>query len=206
MRLHTLQPESVVQVLLAGKVFRPDPELCRLHGFVEDDEPLWRAYRWIARELAQQDEPSAADALPVWVWHTSHPGHPRPDLRRHRPVHPGVLLELEIEDDRVLLSDFHAWHAALNGWFLGDESETDLFEAECRRRGCEWNAFWPDADLAARVTASWSRCLDLEWKGWGEEDKTVQGVLWELRPGDLIRYRRYRGWPDRSRSGESHVL
>ena len=53
---------------------------------------------------------------PIWVW-----VRPKPDLRQAGYLQrgrKGVLLELEIDSHRILLSDFDAWHCVLNHWYL----------------------------------------------------------------------------------------
>lgn len=200
MKVYTLQPQVVLDTLSGGQSYRPDPALCCSEGFPENDQQIVRAYQWMAGKLAQQQPPPGREALPVWVWHTHDPGHPEGDLRRHRPYAPGVLLELEVDPARVLLSDFDLWHAALNGTFLGTEAEDRAFDQECEQRGIVgWNAFWYDEPLAAAALASWEHCLDLDWHApdwYGEprERKRLQGVMWQIRPEDVVRYRHYRGW------------
>jgi len=47
-----------------------------------------------------------------------------PDLRScgHLPRGiPGIRLELEVEEERVLLSDFSMWHAVLNQTYLAEK-------------------------------------------------------------------------------------
>ncbi|RJF75655.1 DUF3841 domain-containing protein [Deinococcus cavernae] len=173
-----------------------------LWGFnsAENDQQILRAYQWIAGKLAQQKAPPQADALPVWVWHTHNPGHAEPDLWRLRPYAPGVLLELEVDAARVLLSDFDLWHAPLNGTFLGTEEEDMAFDQQYEQRGVEgWNTFWHDSELAKAALVSWDHCLDLDWYapnwfGEARERKKIQGVMWEIRPEDVMRHRPYQGW------------
>lgn len=155
----------------------------------------------MAGKLSEREVPPHPDALPVWVWHTFDPQFPQPDLRRLRPYSPGILLELEVEPQRVLLSDFDLWHAPLNGTFLGTEADDKAFEQECEQRGLGgYNDLWEDEELSEAAVASWDHCLDLDWYApdwFGEprEGKKIQGVMWEIRPVDLVRYRYYKGWP-----------
>lgn len=201
--LHTLQPLSALHALQRGEVYRADEALCRKNGWLGVDcGNTDRAYRWMAERLCEHASPPPGVSLPVWVWHTHDPDHPRPDLRRHRPQGRGVLLELQIAPERVLLSDFELWHYPLNDWYLGTEVESEAFEASCAARGLEWDGFRADPELSTQVEASWMRCLDLDWHvpDWAGKPrgrKQLQGVLWELRPEDLVRWREFRGWRPR---------
>jgi hypothetical protein len=105
---------------------------------------------------------------------------PRPDLR-HRGYlpkgTPGVLVELELDGERILRSDFDLWHYALNGWYLPKSLADERgFEAHPDRR---------------RIAPSWRRMFDLEWRNRrytaARAAKSIQGVTWELRPQDVRR-------------------
>jgi hypothetical protein len=59
----------------------------------------------------QKHLPNYLGEYPIWLWTK------RPDLRKsaHLPKgEPGVLLKVEIDNNRVLLSDFQAWHFVLS--------------------------------------------------------------------------------------------
>lgn len=52
------------------------------------------------------------DAYPFWAWLEK----PKEDYFKDEEI--CYLLELEIEDSRIFLSDFHAWHSVLNNDFV----------------------------------------------------------------------------------------
>jgi hypothetical protein len=171
-RVWTIQTAEVLHALQAGAVWRARESSV---------DPEMRApCRWMARELSQRVEPpSQHDQVPVWVWcQWRGELRRRPDLRAHGHLPPGVAgvrLELDVDASRLLPSDFELWHYALNGWYLpasrGDER---AFEAR------------PDP---ARVAPSWQRIFDLAWSNRRytvpAAQKSIQAVLWELRPADL---------------------
>jgi hypothetical protein len=171
-RVWSIQTVEVFQALRSGGVWRAQESSV---------DPGMRApYRWMARELSQRVGPATRRGqVPVWVW-CQWRGvlRRRPDLRVGGHLPPGVAgvrLELEIDLSRLLPSDFDLWHYALNGWYLpaslGDER---AFEA------C------PDR---SRVAPSWQRIFDLAWSNRRyavpNSQKSIQAVLWELRPDDL---------------------
>lgn len=100
----------------------------------------------------------------------------------------------------MLLSDFDLWHAPLNATFLGTEKDSVAFDRKCEQRGYgDGGDFWQDTELTALVCDSWELCLDLDWHapdwfGVPYRQKKIQGVMWEIRPEDLIRHRFYTGW------------
>jgi hypothetical protein len=88
------------------------------------DSWLRPAYDWMVGQLEQRVKNYPCNKYPIWAWY-----HPKPDLRLsgHLPRGTsGVRVEFLVSSDRVLLSDFEAWHAVLNCWYLSlsdEESE-----------------------------------------------------------------------------------
>ena len=70
------------------------------------------AYDWMVGQLEQRVKNYPRKKYPIWAWY-----HPKPGLRRsgHLPCGTsGVRIEFLVSSDRVLLSDFEAWHGVLN--------------------------------------------------------------------------------------------
>lgn len=171
-RVWSVQTRDVLDVLAAGRVWR-----AHAHHVPAD----WcKAYHWMAQQLATRvGPPTSATQAPVWVWCQWRDARtPRPDLRARSHLPPGtagVRLELRIEPARLLCSDFELWHYVLNGWHLpSSDSDERSFDAS------------PDQ---GRREASWQRIFDLDGQhpryARARAAKSIQGVLWELRPGDL---------------------
>lgn len=62
-------------------------------------------------------EPPVGVIYPIWAWHTLDWQHEKPDFRgtefrSYRGKH--VCIEIEISEDKVLLSDEVEWHFVLN--------------------------------------------------------------------------------------------
>lgn len=65
-------------------------------------------YRWMYNQMITRI--SNCDKSMIWVWSE------RPDLRRSGYLNKGekgVLLELDIDEEQVLFSDFYMWHNVL---------------------------------------------------------------------------------------------
>jgi hypothetical protein len=173
MRCWTIQSPDVFAVLRAGRVWRA-------HARHVPREWLG-SYRWMAGEMRGSLGPSRASTqMPVWLW-CAWRGctRPKPDLRAtgHLPRGTrGVRLELELDEARVLRSDFELWHYVLNGWYLPRSMQDDR-EFEAR----------PDAD---RLPGSWRRIFELDWNDRRyvatRSQRAIQGVCWELRPTDVM--------------------
>lgn len=120
--------------------------------FIDND--LINPYLWMMKQMNERIT-VYEDEYRIWLWTI------RPDLRRSGYLKRGtkaVLLEIEISNDRVLLSDFQAWHCVLNRWTLEDHKGEDI--------GME---------------KSWERIFNLEYlkrhPDWGQFDEVdIQGV------------------------------
>jgi hypothetical protein len=91
------------------------------------------AYQWLMEQMKER-LPGYSGRYPLWAWY-----HPKPDLR-YAGLLPrgtrGVRIEFVAPVDRILLSDFDAWHAVLNKGFLAlDEAEDEAFDRLLPDRG-----------------------------------------------------------------------
>jgi hypothetical protein len=142
------------------------------------------AYRWMATTMRRQiGPPPRGIVTPIWAWHRWNRHNARPDLRARGHVQRGVRavrLEFSAADDRVLCSDFEAWHFVLNDWYLpSGEADNRRFETRLRRCGVDRDAikFQCSADTSLRSA------LERSWDGIFAVDKStasVQACLWEL--------------------------
>lgn len=146
------------------------------------------AYTWMAGELEKRvAKPSGFNGTyPVWAWFQYaglHRQKPRVGERGLlAPGTRGVLLELFVAPELLLLSDFQKWHAVLNKFYLPEDSkEQRAFDA--------WVASLGDGEslkglARARIEASWSRIFDIDAPGsdcWeGPEEREIQAVLWQI--------------------------
>lgn len=79
MRLWTIQPESLYQLLKAEIVIYCDP--LKSEGIVECQ--FGTAYEWMAEQMKLRiGDPPDDVKYPIWAWHTFNWKHQRPDLRR----------------------------------------------------------------------------------------------------------------------------
>lgn len=123
MRLWTIQKEDVYTKLLNDKTHTCDiyeSELAKRESFKI-------AYDWIKREMSKMlnDE---TDLYPIWAWYKYNNKNKQPDLRMSGYAAKGtkcVCLEIEIPDNKVLLSDFELWHYVLNNWYINNDEEDD---------------------------------------------------------------------------------
>ncbi len=178
-------------------------ERLQQHGLLRGDgrrvQVYYRyAYRWMAEQMRLRLPPPHA-RVPLWGWYRWRGIRQcRPDLRASGHLVkgvPGVRIELELPEDRALLSDFDAWHCVLNRYFLSlREQEEEAFAEELER--AEVQPGWPYAEpFHSKVVSSWERIFDLkagdpEW--WGPvSERSVQATFWELPLSQVRRVDRF---------------
>ena len=164
-------------------------ERCRRTGrLVPDGRRGWRhfrpAYRWL-REQARSRLPGYAGGPLLWAWLR------KPDLRRRQfsPGRPGVRFEFAVPRERVLCSDFSAWHCVLNLDYLAlSEAEDDAWDRRLAERGLDWRHL-PPAERR-ELEKSWERIFDLEAldaSDWTGPVTHVQAVLELIRLEEVVR-------------------
>lgn len=115
-----------------------------------DEEWFLSSYTWIMKQMAKRLK-NYNNEFPVWVWlDTSN------ICFNELLDDEWVLLEIELNEEQVLLSNFEAWHYVLNGWIF--EEENSIITKE----------------------QSWEYIFDkdeLERFGYGFEKEDLQGTI-----------------------------
>lgn len=203
MQLVSIQPCFVYDILASGQSFQPRPQLDPEHWLNESDGPL-EAYEWLGRQMqARNLARPTPDSYPVWAWYQWYgPTAKRPDLRTSSMKRWGrsermVELLLELPDEDVLLSDYDAWHFALNYWYLGRPRDTRAFTRRCKAVGLSYyrNKPLPDAALHAELQGSWQQMLDMDAARRVLQcragEQVIQATFWTLRPDHVVRVREF---------------
>jgi hypothetical protein len=103
-----------------------------------------------------------------------------------------VLLSLDVEDNRVLLSDYDAWHFVLNYWYLAKPRQAQLFERQLHAKGLDFYRHKPLPDKLAhdQLQASWEQIFDLRKArtilDFSAKRQIIQATFWELRARDVV--------------------
>ena len=166
------------------------------------------AYRWMAERMCERiGPPPPGVTYPLWAWARWSADRLRPDmrvLRHHSGVERCARLEIDMPGERILLSDFDAWHCVLNGWCLTDtEAEDTAFNAALEAAGIPWGWPYPEP-FRAQVMGSWLRIFDLDrpadpaWAG-PPAERVVQATFWCLERSWVRRIEWFDGLPQARR-------
>lgn len=192
MRLWTIQTIEFYNALLKNGVVYCDREswLCQEYRDM---------YDWMANEMRKRigNPPNPEVHYPLWAWYqyTSRK-KPKP------PVSPsmldsdqeeGVILEIEIPDNEVLLSDFELWHVPLNGHPISDDEKL-MLRFEAFRATCGGSCDFGDypGELQHDIMVTWSVIFDLrtrlrQWVAKAIWNRSIQACIWQLKLEQVVK-------------------
>ena len=174
MKLWTMQPVEVYDILKRDGIFICDKEKADNIEFLE-------AYDWLNKYLEKKDPKPGNVEYPIWAWFRFNSMEKKPDLRHScygRRGQKMVCIEVEIPDEKVLLSDYDNWHYVLNKCWLDDsmcEEEWDELH--------DWFDALPLPKQDEIREKSWEKIFDTTiWENeWRSNGKYIQAIFWELK-------------------------
>ena len=190
MRLYTFQPLWIVDTLKTTGYWRPEGTRQRLLATLDTPDepcPFMVSYDWLGTYMLEQGRVPlrpVKDVMDlVWLWAN------RPELHTDGGssfyAEPHALLELEIPEERVLLTDFDIWHHPLNMWPVAPYAEVDAFQDKA-----PWEHRYTDPALLAELKATWPRVCDLAYCATikeGFDPLAVQATVFDISLKDVVR-------------------
>lgn len=193
MRLYTVQPRFVYDMLCQTGIFLSEPWKDASNWICTDAPAVKLAYDWLRDVMVDRGLPKpSVDAYPIWAWYQYTGEQKRkPDLRfsdfknyarngRH------VLLTLDVPNGDISLHDFEAWHYPLNYFHLAARRVSDRFERRCEDAGHPLYKEVPlkNRSLHDEVQRSWHTIFDLPacrrlFKR-SRAEQSVQATFWSL--------------------------
>ncbi len=144
-----------------------------------------KLYDWFVAEASKRVPRPRQAQYPIWCSVNSE--------YMLRGAHGNILIELCIDEERIVYFDSPKWDLVLNHSYIGKDAEDQKrFEEELESRGVtnsfalldEYHQrFYPD--LAQKVMNSWVRIFDVDPKD--ENIFAVQANIWEIFPQDIVR-------------------
>lgn len=169
MKLWTVMDENQYNKLTKDGVYTADPAQVMYP----------KAYDWLVKQMNSKIKNQDNISYPVWAWYKASKNY-KPDLRRSMYSAPGTvcyLLEIEIPDDEVVLSDFDYWHYVLNNWPLVDDPDS-----------------WP---ANKNPEETWGNIFNLDWTIDGEPreffdlGQLIQATFWKLELSQVKSSRKF---------------
>lgn len=175
MILWTIQPVFIYEEIMEKGFYKADGR--------KIDKFFKPSYRWLCNEMIEKIGPPPKNvSYPVWAWHTRNFKRKKPDLRSSEYGNRGeklVCMEIDIPDDKVLLTDFDAWHFVLNKWHL----DTDCWDEEKWEENEKWLNSLSQSDKEKEIIKSWQGIYNLSPKetSWNCRGKWIQATFWILK-------------------------
>ena len=189
MRVYTIQTIGFYEELLqnGGAYCNRESETCK-ESKVQ--------YDWMAEQMRKRigEPPIPEIKYPVWVWRQYNskkdpmpPMSPKeiPDGQKE-----AVMLEMDVPDNEVLLSDLNLWILPLNHWAINKKREDKLLYKELgvyeeKHGKCYEMHEYPE-EIRRKIFDSWERVVDLNIYDpymitSKPQNRSIQGTIWLLR-------------------------
>ncbi|GHV37941.1 hypothetical protein FACS1894187_15920 [Synergistales bacterium] len=184
MRLWTIQDKAAYEDLCVNNILRCNEKLA---DWLREDN-FKRSYDWLVSEMKKRvGKPFVDVKYPIWAWYLLDGKNVKPDLRRtefNNYVGEHYILEVEIPDNKVLLSDEETWHVVLNNGYLSRFDDLDAIEEDDK-----WFDGLPSNKQERVKHESWQNIFDKTLNPW----KYVQSTFWELRMEQIVSTRKFVG-------------
>ena len=179
MILWTIQPVEVYDLIQETGVYHCDFTKSMLSDCQDQ-------YDWLVQEMKDRiGDPPRGVSYPVWAWYMWEGDRKKPDLRRERwgkgwKGERFACMEIDVPEDRIVLSDFDSWSIILLHGLLSDSEEEDT------RLENEYNSL-SEEDKRAYRDKNWERAFDLTYvdNDWMHRGDSIQATFWELRKEDI---------------------
>lgn len=186
MKLWTIQSIDVWKKLKKEKIITCDPKLA---SYLKDEEcSFLEPYNWMRKEMINRigNSTNKSNIYPIWGWYINNGLNKKPDLRRSAHGPSGeqmVCMELEIREDKVVLSDFNLWHCVLNNGYIGDATTEEALDEEY-----EWLYTLSEDEKQRVIEKSWDKIFNIG-KSFNNEYFSsrdyIQATFWELNLNDV---------------------
>ena len=182
MKLYTVQPECIFEQAQKTEFFMDPNKSELLNSGDEWSQDFKDAYNWLVKIMERRIPKPAQAVYPIWAWFKYNGKNKKPDLRTtyFRTYPKGhVLMELEVPDNKVLLTDEESWHGVLNKWVMFDTEDQDVDKNSCSQE-----------EYIEYASKTWHKVFNLSKDEWGSGD-FIQATFWSIKPEYIKRYWRF---------------
>ena len=161
------------------------------------------AYNYMSMQMKKRiGEPPEGVVFPIWAWHSWDGQRKRPDVRRHDfrsflCYNSTFLMEIEIPDEQVLLSDKYQWNAVVSKYICSDyeinlKNVDEKVEDEIIKKSdqeIDWLESLPETQRNEIIHKSWEKAFDVFplQKSPCYSTQWIQATFWELRIDQVVK-------------------
>lgn len=194
MKLYTFQPNFIWETIQKEGFYHPFDLFNKSEFLKENLKQSWgfaQSYQWLKEKMLQKGIVHYKhNEHIIWAWQQWSGNKLKPD-KRYSSVfsfydEPFVMMELEIDPNRVLLTDYDAWHFVLNYWMLASEEESDKF---CKTYNYFKEKPLLNSEADIQLKKSWENIFDLKkvrtLLEYPREQQCVQATFFEIFKDDV---------------------
>ena len=133
MKLFTIQPKSVLNEINKKGFYTCDIKKSSTVDLTDENKSynkFYNAYKYLVSKMNEKIENKENIEFPVWAWY-KYKDYTFNDFASYENGEDIYFIEIEIDDDKVLLTDHSDWHAVLNDYPIIDENKD--FDKEWER-------------------------------------------------------------------------
>lgn len=113
----TVQPKDFIdECRTLGSIKITDPTKC---SHLREPDGFQIPYGWMINQLENNVVNYPNEQHPIWLWLRDN------DIYRKSLSNDYMIIYAQIPLERCLVSDFMDWHAVLNNWHAGEDSDVD---------------------------------------------------------------------------------
>lgn len=179
MKVWTIQPKEIYEYTMDNGYFVVDISKSDFYSCLKN------GYDWMVEKMNEKIPNPNHIKFPIWAWYRWDGKEKRPDLRYNLFSYTGdnkdySLIELEIPDSEILLSDYDNWHCVLNNIYL-DESNSEKEFDEIQ----EWLFSIDPIKRNKLIKDSWNKIFNVQIRkdptNWRNNGLYVQSTFWILK-------------------------
>lgn len=143
------------------------------------------SYSWLKEQMSIKGIKNKNNNEIIWAWHTYNGKHEMSDMKDIRNMFSGdneVILEIDIPDEEVVLSDYNTWHFVLNNSWIDDSTCEEEWE-----KNRSWYESLSFEEREHLKKESWQKVFDVEpfISEWVIKGMYVQASFFELKSENI---------------------
>ena len=181
MILWTIQPPEVYNLVQEKGYYACEASKSSLLT----DDYFKDAYDWLISKMTEKiGEAPKGLTYPVWAWHTWDWKRKKPDLRTPHAKRGTelVCMEIEIPDNKLVLTDFNAWHHVLNKMHLSYVTSEEEWE-----KNYKWFEALSEDQKQYELEKSWENVFNIDKidTDWVIQGAYIQATFWKLEKDQI---------------------
>jgi hypothetical protein len=190
MRVWTVQPKEIWDVVKNTGVYTCDETKSE---WLKEGDRSREAYKWLSKRMTEKIGNPKNIAFPVWAWYKwdwkNEVTDFFEDYFKGETPRDLVLIELELPESEIVLTDEPTWVLVMNQGFVNNSLSDEEFD-EIR----DWYNKLPYWEKPIEDEKSWEYVFDIEpfENDFATQGRFVQATFWELKLENVVKVEYFR--------------